>query len=343
MWASPSQCTYTTSSGGSVSRETKSTLQPSRPIVPERRRQRWLGLALKIAFTIAGLVFLAIAFRRTWDRSRQHVLPSAWALGFAWVLAMVSLSFLAKSWVSLLSGQARGPALASAFYTAQLGKYLPGGVWQAAGQVGLARRAGVTTAFAVTAFPIHAIVQAAAGGTVGVALAFLGWRVPLPVRLASLSGLLLLPLLRRAWMVRAVGILARLLRRTWPETLVPSQARILRSYAIGIAAVVSSGAGFMVLASSLRTGISMAALVPAFALAWTAGFLALPIPAGIGVREAVLIGLVGSGGAAAPLIGASIAHRLMTIAAEVVMIGLGAVREKRMPDRGAQSPRTEPP
>jgi hypothetical protein len=324
----------------STSPKTKSTLQPSRGVVPERSRKR-LGLALKIAFSLAGLIFLAITFPRTWDRSRQHVLPSAWALGSAWVFAMVSLSLLAKSWVSLLAGHAPRPAVASGFYTAQLGKYLPGGVWQAVGQIGLAKRAGVTTPIAVTAFPVHAIVQATAGGTVGTALAVIGWGIPLPVRLASLAGVLLLPLLRRPWMLRVMSLLARLLRRSWPETLVPSQGRILRSYAYGLAAVGSSGAGFMLLASSLRAGVSMPALVPVFALAWTAGFLALPFPSGIGVREAVLIVVVGTA-AAAPLIGASIAHRLMTMAAEVVMIGLAAVRERWTPDRDARAMRSEP-
>jgi uncharacterized membrane protein YbhN (UPF0104 family) len=52
-------------------------------------------------------------------------------------------------------------------------------------------------------------------------------------------------------------------------------------------------------------------------LSWAVGFLAVPIPAGVGVREAVLIGLL-PGVGTAQLLAASLALRLLTIGTELV-------------------------
>jgi hypothetical protein len=294
---------------------------------PAARRR--LGTALRILFAIVGLAFLAVAFRDDWGRSRQHVLPSGWAFLGAFLLLLVVVALSARAWVALLSDRAQGAALARGFYASQLGKYVPGAVWQAASQVGLARRAGVATAQAVTAFPVSAATQATAGGTVGAGLLLVGWRIPLSLRLASIAGLLLLPVLRRTWMVKAVDILGRILKRGWSESLVPSQSRILRSYAYNVGTLILSGTGFMLLSTSVHAVTSTAACVPGFALAWTVGFLALPFPSGVGVREAVLIAVLGRPGAAAPLIGASIAHRLVTIVAELTMILWATIRGAR--------------
>lgn len=298
-------------------------------MTPSRAR---LGVLLRLLFGVGGIVFLTLAFLRAWHRSRTTVLPSPWHLAGAAVLATGALVMGSRGWASLLERDGSERELTRAFYLGQLGKYVPGGVWQAVGQVGLSRRAGVSLSQAATAFPVHALTQAAAGGTVGATLVLAGSRVPLPVRLASLSGLVLVPLLRRAWVVRVVHLLGRLARRSWSESLVPAQEQILRSYAWGIGTLVCSGVAFALLASSVHAARASLAAVPAFALAWTAGFLAIPVPSGLGIREAVLIVTIGRAGGAAPVIAASIAHRLVTMIGEAVMI-LVSSRRRPLEDR----------
>jgi uncharacterized membrane protein YbhN (UPF0104 family) len=56
----------------------------------------------------------------------------------------------------------------------------------------------------------------------------------------------------------------------------------------------------------------------AFSAAWVAGYVALPFPAGIGVREAVLVGLLPA--PAAVVTAASIVHRLLTMLAELIVV-----------------------
>ena len=127
-------------------------------------------------------------------------------------------------------------------------------------------------------------------------------------------------------MARLVRLLSRVGRRSWPEELIPPQERILRSYAWGIGSLLASGTAFALLASSLHAVKSPVASVPAFALAWTAGFLALPFPSGVGVREVVLLATVGQIGGDALLIAASLAHRLVTMISEALMILLSSRR-----------------
>lgn len=278
-----------------------------------------LGLILRVVLAAGGLIFMVIAFRETWDRSREHVLPGWGYVAGAEALVLASLAGAARSWVCLFEGQGSDRTLAQAFYTAQLGKYVPGAIWQAVGQVGLSRRGGVSLAQATTAFPVHALTQVAAGGTVGAGLAVVGFHLPLAPRLLSLLGLLLVVPLRRAWMLRVLRFLTRLLKRGTAEAL-PSQNAIIRSYGWGIWTLLFSGAAFALLASSVRGADSAAAAVPAFALAWTIGFLAVPFPSGIGVRERILIAVAGSPTGAASVIAASIAHRLVTMVGELAMI-----------------------
>ena len=288
--------------------------------------KRWVGLGLRILFGIAGLVFMGIAFQRTWIRSRQDVVPPAWRTAGAGALILAGLVFASRSWAALFGEEASGRALARGFYTAQLGKYVPGGIWQAVGQVGLATRAGARWSHASTAFAAQAVTQVAAGGTVGAGLLAFGWGLPWGIRLSALLSLLLLLPLHRAWMLRAVRFLLRVMRKEAPDDIVPSQERILISYGWAVGTILGSGLAFALLASSVDATPSFAAATPAFALAWTAGFLAIPFPSGLGVREAVLIGILGGTGGAAPVIAASVAHRLVTMSGEVLMILVARVR-----------------
>jgi hypothetical protein len=285
--------------------------------VSERRRT--LGRVLRIAFGILGVLFMVIAFRHTWDRSTTHAYPRWTYVAGAEVLVIVGLAGASRGWVCLFEGRGSERALAQAFYTSQLGKYVPGAIWQAVGQVGLSRSADVSLAQATTAFPVHALTQVAAGGTIGATLAIAGIHLSMGVRLIALGGLVLVLPLRRVWMLWVLERITRLLKKGSVDDL-PSQGAILRSYTWGIWTLLWSGSAFALLAYALDAASPAVAAVPAFAAAWTVGFLAVPFPSGIGVREAVLIATVSSPTGAGPVIVASVVHRLVTMLGELVMI-----------------------
>jgi len=290
------------------------------------RGPKRLGPLLKWVFGLAGIAFLIIAFRDAWRRSQGLPIPRAWAFLSAVLLIIVGLFCLARAWVRLLTEHRANRSLAAGFYMSQLGRYIPGAVWQAVAQVGLATQAGVSLLQASTAFGVQSLVQLAAGGTVGAILAASGRGVPLAIRVSAPLALLPLLLLRRRWLVRALHIVGRLTRRTFADDLVPPQGAILSSFGWTLCTLIANSLAFSLLLSSLPGGAPIVASAAAFGLAWTIGFLAVPFPSGIGVREAVLLVTIGFRVSRSNVIAASICHRLVLMGAELLVVMSSRIR-----------------
>lgn len=275
------------------------------------RRQR----LFRLAFGLAGVTFLAVALWETWDRSRPPVMPhwSTWLTAF--VAVLVAMAAAGLSWATLFEGAGSVRRLAHGLFVAQFGKHIPGGVWQVIGQIGLAVGPGVSAEKAATAFPVMVVVQVVAGLSVGALLGLSADDAATWVRVLAVSGLATLPLLRREWMAAAVARI-RKWRRLEGADQVPSQGAIVRCYGWTLATFVFSGLGFALLLRALADAGLLAA-IGAFGLAWVVGFVAIPFPSGIGVREGALVAVLGP--VAAPVIAASLLHRIVTMAAEAVL------------------------
>jgi uncharacterized membrane protein YbhN (UPF0104 family) len=291
--------------------------------------RRRIPSGLRLIFGAIGLTFLIIAFRESWQQSRSVVLPSPAHLGTAAALLLLAIVFASLGWIALF-GHARGNwGLARAYLASQLVKYVPGGIWQSVGQVGLATDAGIPISKAFFAYSVHMLIQVVAGGSVGATIVLFGPRLPLPLRLAALGGLLPLILLHRGWMSRLLAALGRWTRRELATDLIPAQQGILRSYAWSLATFVANGSAFTLLLSSADGSLALGTGIGTFAIAWTLGFLAVPFPSGVGVREAALIALLGSLLSVPAIIAASIAHRLVSILAELALAAYAGSRRRR--------------
>ena len=283
-----------------------------------------IGSILRVLFVAVGLAFLIVAFRETWDRSVDALIPSLPSLIGGGALVFLGIAVAARAWIRLLADKGAGTDLLPGFYTAQLGKYIPGMIWQAVGQVGLARSAGVRTGRAAAAFPVSLLTQVVAGATIGAAVSLVSTRLPLPARLLPCVGVLSLALLRRSWMTSMLARAGGRFRHLPSDDVVPTQSAILGAYRWNLASMLFSSSGFALLAASL--GLSFSAAVPGFALAWTLGFLAVPFPAGIGVREGVLVALLGGGPLTALVISAAVVYRLLSILAELTLFLVSRAR-----------------
>jgi uncharacterized membrane protein YbhN (UPF0104 family)/SAM-dependent methyltransferase len=227
----------------------------------------------------------------------------------------------------LLGHEAEPRVLQHGFYLSQLGKYVPGGIWQAAGLVSLGRDAGADLARASTAFVVLALAQVAGAATVGGLAAIAAPDLPAPFRIAVIAGLGLTALVYRGWMVATLRLAARFVKRL-DVSSVPSQASILRSYAWSVVAIAAAATSFTVIAHASGAGLSVAA-VAAFATAWWIGFVAVPFPSGIGIREAVLLGALRAPLGSGVVLGAAVGQRLVSIAAELTLIGATGTRRLR--------------
>jgi glycosyltransferase 2 family protein len=268
---------------------------------------------------IVGLVAVAVAFARTVDDARRQVLPSAGALAAAGALALVAILASGRAWVALfrdlLETRGHSRRFEANYYLSQLTKYLPaGGVLQAASQVGLASATGVSRRRVALAFPVSIIGTAAAGATLSAGAA-LAPELPTWARVLSLVGLAAPALLHRGLMRSVLELVRRYVRRVPAPEDLPSQRSILVYYGWALTSIAATASAYTVLLRSLTTDVSPAIVFCAFALSWTLGFLVLPLPAGIGVRETVLIAALPVG--AGPLLAASLAQRLLAMGADV--------------------------
>lgn len=273
---------------------------------------------VRIGFGGVGLAFVAVALWRTWDESQGGLLPNAPTFIVAGLVMMVGLVGGGLSWFSLF-GENAPRGLIADFYLAQLGKYIPGGgIWQAAGQVGLSVGRGVTATRVSTNLVMHGLIQLISGLTLGGLLVFTD---DLSLWLRVLCGLALMSplLLHRSWMAIALSRLGGILRVDAAETVPPDQRDIIRSWLWSLLPIISFSGAYGLMVHALEPGVGIARGAVAFAMAWALGYAMLPFPAGLGVREAALVVL--AGGATATVLATSLVVRLLAIAGDVVLMG----------------------
>ena len=274
---------------------------------------------------LVGLAGLAAAAVTTADDLHDQALPGLGALVAALGLQVIALLFAARAWIALFPPGADRRALAGGLYTSQLAKYLPaGGLLQVAGQVTLAGQQ-VGIAHAAVRLPVFSLCTVVAGATLGSGLVFAtslpGW-----ARALASLGIVAPIVLDRRLLAAAMRLARRKVRRVPAPDTLPAQAAIVRAYAFALGNLAAYGAAFaLLLADGAETNPLIAA--SAFCGAWIAGYLVVPVPSGLGVREAVLIAAL-PGMATAALLAASVAHRLLGIVAEAALAGGSRVQGK---------------
>lgn len=275
------------------------------------RRSTLVRVAV-VVFVAVAIVFFVLALVAAWRESAA--LPSTWRLcvvGALWVIGVISAAF---AWATLLGGDHR-VAHGAASIVSQIAKYIPGGVWQASGQLGLARSTGVELQRGAVAFTVQALMQAVAACTFGAVVAVTwndgaGWiRV-----LLALGSLLSLALVDRRWMVWILHKIPR--TREASSALVPPQRAILLTYVAALITITTLGLGYLIVLGSFGAVDDPWLVVAAFAIAWLVGFLLVPLPSGLGAREAVLVALLHGTFPSSVLVAASVYQRVVLIATE---------------------------
>lgn len=276
---------------------------------------KWLFLAMT----------LALAGYAVWSRWEEvasalaQLSPLAVAAAFALAACYVWLTLL--SWRRVLAdlgSPLRLPAAIPLFGVSQLGKYIPGGVWNVLVAAELGAEHKIPRRRSVTAMALAILISLVSGLALGGLALALG-----PdelVRRWRWAAWLLIPLviaLAPPVMNRLIELALRLARRPPPE-----QPMTTRGLAVAtgwaMAAWVVAGAHVWVLAIGLgleASPRSLALATGAYALAWVVGFVVVIAPAGAGAREAVLIAaLSGALGGGAVLTVVLLSRVLLTVA-----------------------------
>jgi glycosyltransferase 2 family protein len=272
------------------------------------RRVRLLGQLL----LVAALVFVVFRVRSLWHGGHIEFSRVDWgALAGAVVLGAAGTAAGALIWLAILDALGVRPQLrwAGIFFQAQLGKYIPGSVWQYAGRAAAARTHGIPVRPVGVSLPVEFAASALAGGSMAALL--LGWW--------------------GAVVVGAVAVLLIALDRPARSHL-PVLATV-RATILYLPVWLLLGASFWLCARGLL-GIPAGDLpvyMGAFAVAWLAGLVAVYAPGGLGVREAVLVALLSSRIGAADALVVAAASRLILILVDVLLAGLATAELRRRP------------
>ncbi len=297
------------------------------PGMPSRDRLMRLGAAAEKLMTtrvarvlarillLAGLVFVALRARSLWRGSQIDFERVDWGmLAGAFALAVAGTAAAAAIWLAILEalGARTRWRWITLFFQSQLGKYIPGSVWQYAGRASAAHAHGVPVKPVGVSLPVEFTASGLAAGSM--AAFFLGWWGGACV---GAGALLVLACARRAGSGRPVVRAA------------------VRATLLYLPVWLVFGASFWLVAHGL-VQVSPADLgfyTGAFAVAWLAGLLAVYAPGGLGVREAVLVALLSSRIGAADALVVAAGSRLSMLLADVVLAALATVAVRPGPPR----------
>jgi glycosyltransferase 2 family protein len=285
--------------------------------------KRWL----RPVMNLVAVAFVAVAARdivKRWEGTAVELDPLLAAVAcLPLVLSCLAQGF---AWIALVERMAkkrvpRGPALAN-YLLSQLYRYTPGKVGLPVARMDGAPRLGLTRSIAGISVLVEMLSWTGTGAAVGFAL--LAVAAP-SVGLAGALGKLAVPVFGAA----AMGLLVLLLvdRSAYPAKVralvAPEGSGPLVPVLLPLIHVVYWGLvaahGYLM---SLALGADESGALTAmgfYVVGQVAGFVVLAAPAGLGVREAVLVtGLTPSVGAAGA-VGAAVISRALSLVAEIVV------------------------
>jgi hypothetical protein len=280
---------------------------------------------VRVLVGVLALMLLLLAVVRSWPqvRSTLETVGPAASVG-ALLAAAVASTLSALAFRVLMNGMHEGTTLrgdVEDFFASQLAKYLPGGIWAVAAQTELSADSGVPRSRSGAASVLNLALSLAAAAVLGpLAGARSGWP-----RVAAVG---------LALAVFLAVVLIVLPRVVAGRSLQLSPGRLATAGGLALAIWVAYGVhlGLLVHASGTDRPVGFGTLVGTFALAWASGLVAVIAPAGIGVREVVLVSLLSpvlSGGHAAALAVAVLSRFLITVSDAALGLTATASRRRR--------------
>lgn len=285
-------------------------------MLTNRARVASLSTVVGALVAVVAGAFVVRSLARDWDDVREgldgaHV---SW-VAVAAVLAVAAMTGIALVWRYVLrllgADLGLGETLAR-YYLGELGKYVPGGVWPVVGRGELATRTGVARPVAYSSVALSLAALYLAG--MFLALAALPAMVGDDEAGAAVWVFLLLPVgvlgLHHAVLERVRRAGERALRRT-VDLPIPRWGASLSLLVMYVPTWLGIGGATWAIAKAMGQDVSLAAVVPAAVLSWVVGFVVVPVPGGLGIREAVFV--AASGLAVGPAAAVAIVARVLFV------------------------------
>jgi uncharacterized membrane protein YbhN (UPF0104 family) len=272
---------------------------------------------------------------------------SAPAIGLSFLASLAGLMCSLMVWRSVLADLGSRLSVVDAwriFFIGQLAKYIPGSVWPLLAQMELGARRGILRSRSAVSVLISSGIMIVTGGLIGavtLSLAAPGSVVRYVwVLVAVPIGVLLLspPVLNRL-----LDLALRLLRRP-PAKQGVSVRGLAISASWALFGWAMNGAMLYVLMRRLDGSDVSVALVSigGYALSWVAGFVAVFAPAGAGVREAVMIGVLSTQANTSVALIIALVARALSVVADASAGAVGSLLVGRRQLRALRARGTDP-
>ena len=284
---------------------------------------RWASVALVVCCLALAAWFVAENPEQIKQASAEM---TSLQLSIAFALSLLAMVAMLLSWTHVVRSLDIPISLRVArgiFPLAQLGKYIPGGIWPVMAQATLGRQAGLPAASMGAAGVVNLALS------IGVALVVSGLLVvgPRPPSfgvwplLAAATGVLLIVSLSPPFTSQVCAALRHTRGASFFQRAVPRSGREIRlAVAWCLAAHLVCGVHILVLIPHTEFSLSsMLYASAAYALSAVAGVLVVFAPAGAGVREATMIVLLQPVATPAEALVVAIASRLLLTVSELAL------------------------
>ena len=314
-----------------------------------RQSARYLARALQLVLAVIALGFAYRALHDQWTgaSSKMGTLRPDWF----WIIAsglvfLATYAVLVGTWSEMLRAwSAKLPFMSAVriWSISNLGRYVPGKLWQIGAMGVMAQRAGVSPIAATGSAILNVVVNLIAG--FGVVAAFGssllrldavgGLRASVLFISLCLTALVAMPLL----LPSVLRVLSDATGRDLNIGKLPRRAVVL-SLVGNVVAWLLYGLAFAMFARGVLGNSEgpLTAYIAVYALSYLVGYLVLFAPAGVGVREAAMIALLPAARLADPTQAAILAvtSRLWLTALEIapgaLFLGLDSLRHRPRED-----------
>ena len=312
-----------------------------------RRRSRWAGVGRLIGsrpvrwgFVAATVGLGGYAVPREWTQVRAALA----SLGFLTVVAamvsvLIALLATMQVWRLLLAALGSPlPARAAARsrFIGQRGKYLPGSIWPVLAQMEMGNAHQVPRHRSASASVLTMMLSLLTGLlTALVALPFVAGSTP--YLWALLAAPFLVILLHPKVLNSVLNRLLRLAKRPTLEEPLTGRA-VVGALAWAFASWIFYGLQIWLLATRLGAPDGKAALlaIGGFAFAWSVGFIVVFAPAGAGVRDVLLVAMLGPVLGVAQATAVALVSRVLLTVGDLLTAAVAAGFTRR-PDTAAAS------
>jgi glycosyltransferase 2 family protein len=298
-----------------------------RPAEPHGSGRRKAVAVAAVAAVVLGAVYAIYRERHAFGEALHRI--GVWPMLLSLAVGAAGIAVTYPLWREVLRGL--GVRLpwgqgARVFFTSQLGKYLPGSVWPVVMQMEAGRARGASRRTMLSGNLLTIVLSCCVGLLVaGVALPIWSAHALAHYWWVLLALPFLIGLLHPRALPALLDRVAVLVGREPLREQLPLRSTV-RAGAWSVLSWLLLGTHLYVLCAALgHAGLSAFALcVGGMALAISAGVLLIPVPAGAGLREVVLLlvlrSILGNGEALAVVVGS----RALLIVADLLLAALAA-------------------